>query len=73
LRRRRECNKCNQRFTTYEFIELSPRIKYKVLVPYEFRKARKPKQKPAPLGWLGRIKKMLDETEAREKILRQEI
>jgi hypothetical protein len=44
-----------------------------VLVPYEFRKARKPKQKPAPLGWLGRIKKMLDETEAREKILRQEI
>lgn len=77
--RRRLCKKCKERFTTYEFVEPTPK-KYNKLFIAGVEKSKKPKPKKAPVpkkprnqGWLQRILKMLDDTATAEKIIRKEI
>jgi transcriptional regulator NrdR family protein len=77
FRRRRVCLSCQQRFTTYEFVEPHPKKKYFKSTPYALRKPRKAttkrKQPSTKTDWLQKILRRLDETETHEKVLRQKI
>jgi transcriptional regulator NrdR family protein len=75
VRRRRQCARCQKRFTTYEFTEVYPEQKFKPLPSTKPRKktekkAEEPKKKT---DWLERINRMLEKTETAEKVIRGEL